>query len=99
MRISARGWRRDSGAKAICDFEIADAKKPTSSTYTADVPYVSLTSGGDVELKIGPQTVSLGGEYQIIIRFTKDDIARMFLEIHPDLQSTFGPILRFRPRA
>ena len=93
IKITARGWRRDSGPKAICECEVKDAEPhlTTTTTYDPDVPYLRRTASG-LELRVGPATLNLGGEYQLMLGLTDDDINRLFLEIHPELRDSLQPV-------
>ena len=79
-KVTARGWRRDSGEKTLCDFEIKGAKRDNLNYYKAHQPYYRRTTKG-VELSIGPQSITLGGDYLLKISLTDEEIARLFLKI------------------
>jgi hypothetical protein len=87
MKITARGWRRDSGPKTICDYEVKDAEPDSEKSWNPDVPYLRRTASA-VELRIGPATLNLGGEYQLMLRLTDEDIIRLFFEIQPELRDS-----------
>jgi hypothetical protein len=99
-RISVRGWKRDSGEKTICEFEVKGAEADNEKNWKPYTPYIRRTTTG-IELRIGPQGLTLGGDYQVILSFTDEDITRVFLEAHPELRTIFEPIFRkvvFVPR-
>jgi|SRR5271169_1638182 len=95
MKVTARGWRRDSGPKKICDFEVKDAEPQVvayeQQSWQPDVPYLLRTSDY-VALHIGPAALNLGGEYQLMLQLSYDDIIRLFLAIQPDLRESLRPV-------
>jgi hypothetical protein len=93
MRITARGWRRDSGPTTLSDFEVKDCRPDNVATYRGNVPYLKRTQTG-VEIRVGPQALTLGGRYQLMVRLTEDDITRLFLELHPDLRRSIEIAIR-----
>jgi hypothetical protein len=85
LKITTRGWRRDSGPKTICDAEVKDAEPDFETSFKPDVLYLRRIASA-VELRIGPAALNLGGDYQLMLRLTEDDIIRLFLAIHPELR-------------
>jgi len=85
MRISARGWKRDSGATLIMDRELTEATtRQVLHSYKPDVLYLDRTPKG-VGLRLGPVPLTLGGRYQVEMQLTNEDIIELFLAITPDL--------------
>jgi hypothetical protein len=91
MKITARGWKRDSGPSTIVDHDISEARPDPQNTYYPNILYLDRTSKG-VKLLVGPAVLSLGGKYQLNITLTDEDIVRLLLEIQPELRSSLGPV-------
>ena len=92
MRITARGWRRDSGAISVCEHEISDAVPHTGTTYDAGTLYLNRIRGG-VDLKVGPSTLTLGGRYQVSLHLTDEDVMRLYFECFPNVRSVASRVL------
>ena len=46
MRITAQGWRRDSGPKTICDVLVSDGQQSIGNSYKKDVLYIENAQKG-----------------------------------------------------
>lgn len=84
MRVTARGWKRDCGANAIMSADLEDGYEYVDGAYQGGKTYIKKRPGGDIEVLVGPQNVTLGGKYQIIVTLSKEDIIRLFAEAFED---------------
>ena len=86
MKVTARGWRRDCGENVITTMDLDNGYEDyaAASTLKAGTIYMRRKNNGDLDLMIGPNTVTLGGKYQIIITHSKDDIMSLFAEAYKD---------------
>jgi hypothetical protein len=103
MEIAARGWRRDSGKKTIINQEISEGLPDTNNVYEPDRLYIDPTAAGLVRLLVGPAALTLGGDYQIEVKASVDDLIRLLLAKFPDVKTVLEPIFekkefRYRPR-
>jgi hypothetical protein len=89
MLITAQGWSRNAGDTIILDQPIEITTK--SGSYS---PYVrTLTrKPNEVYMSAGPVRLSMGGRYEITLRFTDEDIARLFLLAHPGFRAAVEAI-------
>jgi hypothetical protein len=83
MRITARGWSRNAGTTVLCDRDLKDATQRLRLWPTAGV-HMGRLSGG-IRLQVGPQSLTLGGRYEVSVELTTEDIVRLFLRRFPDL--------------
>jgi hypothetical protein len=87
MRVSARGYKRNSGSREILDEEVLEAVVNRDHEYPNKLYLKKNPSDGSVTLSIAPRTLSgFGGEYTISVRFTEDEIAKLFLECFPSMR-------------
>jgi hypothetical protein len=92
MEIAARGWRRDAGKKTIVSQEISEALPATNNVYEPDRLYIDPTEPGLVRLLAGPVSLTLGGDYQIEVRASVQDLLRLLLAKFPEIKAEFAPI-------
>ena len=96
MRITARGWKRDSGPTLIMDHKLAGAaRRENPNSYKQNDLYLDRTTGG-VELKIGPAQLTLGGRYQIQVELSNEDIVELFLSLSADVSKYFDEVFSSR---
>jgi hypothetical protein len=103
MRVSARGYKRDSGARPIFDEEIVDAvleEDGTSERRESNTLYLNKSkSDGSITISIAPRTLSgFGGEYHLHVNLTEDDIVKLFLECFPQMRDVITRVSQSPPR-
>ena len=81
MYVTARGWKRDMGAWQLINQPLENSKVThgASSHYiNFDSPSIHVTSEKSVHVGWGKQNLTLGGNFQFLVRFTKDEIVQLF---------------------
>jgi hypothetical protein len=98
MRVEARGYLRSSGIKVIFDGDITEAVV-TENGISAGPNTLSLErskSDGSIKMRLGPIALSgFGGNYNVFVQLTKDEIVKLFLEDHPEVREVID---RLPPR-
>ena len=100
MRVSARGYKRDSGPREILDEEVLDAVVNRESDFNfPNTLYLKKNpSDGSVTLSIAPRTLSgFGGEYSLSVLLTEDEIAKLFLECFPNMRDVITRVAKRDP--
>jgi hypothetical protein len=90
VRVSARGYKRDSGARTIFEEEIVDAviEEDGNIGHAPNTLYLKKSkSDGSITISIAPRTLSgFGGEYHLHVHLTEDEIVKLFLECFPQMR-------------
>src|SRR6266851_3509472 len=91
MRITAHGYSRNAGDTVIVDQGI---QKERTQTYPIRRPKVIniLRKSNEVRMIVGPVPLSFNGRYWVTVQFTDEDIARLFLEAHPEFRTAVEAI-------
>jgi hypothetical protein len=93
MRVTATGWSRNAGQTVILDQEIRDETNPLSYERKYKPHVLSIEyKAHEVRMDIGPTVLTMNGRYSLSIRFTNEDIARLFLLAHPEFSATVEAI-------
>jgi len=85
MRVTARGYSRNAGPTLIMDQEVRKTPDQTHPRAKTEVLYVNRKPN-EVEMCAGPVSLTLSGRYWVTVQFTDEDIARLFLEAHPEFR-------------
>jgi hypothetical protein len=94
MRITARGWKRDSGPTVIMNYDLSEAQADVG-LYYPDILYLDHTEKG-VDLRVGPVPLTLGGKYQVEVQLTREDITDLFLAINPEFSKDIEGVFAVR---
>lgn len=99
MRVSARGYRRDSGSKIIFDEDVVEGVTETDDVYTShrtNTLYVKRSKrDGSITMQVAPRALSgFGGDYRLYIHLTPDEIMRLFLECFPEVNNVIARLGR-----
>jgi hypothetical protein len=80
MYMTATGWGRDMGPWQILDQSLADAKVTSGlSTHYINMNAASVHVNADNVIQIGwGKHLTLGGNFKIVVRFSKDEIVQLF---------------------
>jgi hypothetical protein len=104
VRVTARGYRRDSGSRIILDEDIADAVGVDSdgkyNPHRSNVLYLERSKrDGSITMNIAPRTLSgFGGEYRLYVHLTPDEIMRLFLECFTEVDDAIARLIeRHKP--
>ncbi len=82
MQISCQGWRRQLWNHQICDLDLSKGLDQYGHDFQQN----------DIGLKVRwTSNVRLSGDYVFVARFTKEDVARLFVEAFSD--ATVGDVL------
>lgn len=83
MKITATGWRRNMGPNNLGSIDIATAQvEPADSRWPRSVPSIRAEGDG---LTIGwSKSLRLSGDYEIVMEFSKQEVARLFRLIFGD---------------
>ena len=97
MRVSARGYKRDSGSRTIFDEGVVDAiteQDGTAMAHYENTLYLQKNkSDGSITLHISPIELSgFGGDYRLFVHLTQDEIAQLFLECFPDTRDVIARV-------
>jgi hypothetical protein len=98
MRITAHGWSRNAGDTLIFDQQIEKSTWPRSPGPARPRVTNLARKTNEVELTVAPVQLTMGGRYVISVQFTDEDIARLFLEAHPEFRAVLEGIFA-RPEA
>jgi len=81
MRITAEGWKRVAYTNSLLDADLGQGYAyDVGNGYARDKTYIRREKNGDVKVMRGPSKLTLGGNYQISLRLTKDDILHLYAE-------------------
>jgi hypothetical protein len=93
MLITTKGWSRNAGDNIILEQPIEITIKPDSYSPSGPPHVRTLTrKPNEVYMNVGPVRLSLSGRYEITVRFTDEDIARLFLLAHPEFRAAVEAI-------
>lgn len=82
MQINCRGWRRRLWEHQICDLDLSEGLDQYGHGFQQN----------DIGVKVRWHSkVRLSGDYVFVARFTKKDVARLFVESFSD--ATVGDVL------
>lgn len=82
MQISCQGWRRHLWNHQICDLDLSKGLDQYGHGFQQN----------DIGVKVRwKSNVHLSGDYVFVARFTKEDVARLFVEAFSD--ATVGDVL------
>jgi hypothetical protein len=103
LRISARGYRRDSGSKTIFDEDVVGAVADVDGEYRrrqSNTLYLQRDKrDGSITMDIAPRALSgFGGDYRLYVHLTPDEIIRLFLECFPQVDEVIARLVE-RSRA
>lgn len=94
MKVATRGYKRNEGTKTIIDENIVESIPfVKGNTLVENGLYLDNNEmDGVISLLIEPIPLSgFGGNYRVIVSFTKSDIAKLFWECFPEVQSLVQP--------
>jgi hypothetical protein len=80
MHMTATGWGRDMGPWQILDQSLAESKVTRGpSTHYINMNAASVHVNSDNGIQVGwGKHLTLGGNFKIILRFSKDEIVQLF---------------------
>jgi hypothetical protein len=102
MRVTARGFKRNSGIRTIFDDELVYAKTEEDVPNTDHSPNILYMKqhkqDGSISMSIGPRTLSgFGGEYSLSVHLSADEILKLFLECFPQIRDVIARVLECKP--
>jgi hypothetical protein len=80
MHMTATGWARNMGPWQLLNQSLADAKVTSgNSSHYVNMNTASIHVNHDNGIQIGwGQNLTLGGQFRILVKFTKDEIIQLF---------------------
>jgi hypothetical protein len=99
MRIWAKGYRRNDDPHDILNKGVVDAvvEDEVSNRHERNLYLERNESDGSIILHIFPQELKLGGNYDLYVQLSEDDIVKLFLECFPDMRNVVTRVAQRSP--
>jgi hypothetical protein len=91
VKVSARGYHHDGGLRTILDDEIIGVVTQEPWPKQLNTLYLQKDRGdGRIRMHIGPKELRFGGNYEVYVEFTENDVAKLFWECFPQIRDVIS---------